>query len=318
MTRPLRFTWRTDDEGRFSMISPELALAVGSRAADIVGKPFAEVAAEFGFDADGEIAGLLERRETWSGRTVLWPVPESDLKVPVDLAALPIYKRDRRFEGFRGFGVARGGDAVSVPAAAPEPRDEAPAPPAPPADTPTADPFKGEVPVLSIVPKTERRFSDKIIRLAEHRGHAAEKALTAVERSAFREIGDRLKGDSQAPDADVGVPSSTPEETASEAEAVPAASADTVAIRPRRRRRTAGYAGRARAERNGWYAGAHGTAGRRRAPSAGAGDRRGGSRSAGPGAGRVPALGIPARRSPGAARHLAARPVADRHPGPFG
>ena len=224
VTRPLRFTWRTDAEGRFSTISPELALAVGSRAADIVGRPFAEVAAEFGFDADGEIAGLLERRETWSGRTVLWPVPDSGLKVPVDLAALPIYRRDRRFEGFRGFGVARGGDAVAVPA--PEPRDEAPAPPASTPETLPPDPFKGEVPVLSIVPKTERRFSDKIIRLAEHRGHAAEKALTAVERSAFREIGDRLKGDSQTADADIGVPASTPEAKDPEAEAVPAATAE--------------------------------------------------------------------------------------------
>ena len=32
-----------------------------------------------------------------------------------------------------------------------------------------ADPFQGEVPALTIVPKPERRFADKVIRLAEHR-----------------------------------------------------------------------------------------------------------------------------------------------------
>ncbi|TIP70111.1 MAG: hypothetical protein E5X58_47485, partial [Mesorhizobium sp.] len=38
-------------------------------------------------------------------------------KIPVDLAALPVYGRSRAFEGFRGFGVARTGDAVVDPEA---------------------------------------------------------------------------------------------------------------------------------------------------------------------------------------------------------
>ena len=58
------------------------------------------------------------------------------------------------------------------------------------------DPFKGEVPVLTIVPKQERRFSDKVIRLAEHRPPNGEKGLSPGERIAFREIGDRLKKES--------------------------------------------------------------------------------------------------------------------------
>ena len=65
----------------------------------------------------GEIAGLLERRDTWSGRSVLWPVAGTDLRIPVDLAALPVYDRARKFSGFRGFGVARAGDAVVDPEA---------------------------------------------------------------------------------------------------------------------------------------------------------------------------------------------------------
>jgi PAS domain S-box-containing protein len=114
---PLRFVWRTDAESRFSAISDEFRAAFGDEAADVIGHPFGEVARRFGLDPDDEIAGLLARRDTWSGRAVLWPVAGTDLKVPVDLAALPVYDRDRNFEGFRGFGVARMGDAIVDPEA---------------------------------------------------------------------------------------------------------------------------------------------------------------------------------------------------------
>lgn len=114
---PVRFVWRTDAGGRFSAISDEFADVVGAAAADVVGRTFADVAAAFALDPGGEIAGLLERRDTWSGRSVLWPVADTDLRVPVDLAALPIYGRSRNFEGFRGFGVARTADAVVDPEA---------------------------------------------------------------------------------------------------------------------------------------------------------------------------------------------------------
>ncbi|MER8425636.1 PAS domain S-box protein [Mesorhizobium sp. M1403] len=201
---PMRFVWRTDAEGRFSALSPEFAELVGKPAADVIGRRFEDVSAAYGLDASGEIAGLLERRDTWSGRSVLWPVAGTDLKIPVDLAALPVYSRSRVFEGFRGFGVARSGDAVvdpdaagmalveEEPAASVRPQAVEPTPETPKA----ADPFRGEVPALTIVPKPERRFADKVIRLAEHRQPANDKGLSTLERSAFREIGERLKKDS--------------------------------------------------------------------------------------------------------------------------
>ncbi|TPJ57437.1 PAS domain S-box protein [Mesorhizobium sp. B2-7-1] len=223
---PLRFVWRTDAEGRFSALSPEFADIVGQPAADVIGRRFRDVAATFGLDASGEIAGLLDRRDTWSGRSVLWPVAGTGLKIPVDLAALPVYGRSRAFEGFRGFGVARSADAVVdpealgmalVPNAAPA--GSAPAGAEPPAgpqgseqteQSKPEDPFQGEVPALTIVPKPERRFADKVIRLAEHRQPANDKqpggdapanqrGLSILERSAFREIGERLRKDSATP-----------------------------------------------------------------------------------------------------------------------
>ncbi|TPN80495.1 PAS domain S-box protein [Mesorhizobium sp. CU3] len=211
---PLRFVWRTDSEGKFSALSPEFADIVGQPAADVIGRRFKDVATTFGLDASGEIAGLLERRDTWSGRSVLWPVAGTDLKIPVDLAALPVYGRSRAFEGFRGFGVARSADAVVDPEAlgmalvpnAGAPAAGQPAPEPLSAEAPRADdPFQGEVPALTIAPQPERRFADKVIRLAEHRQPAndkpsgSDKGLSVLERSAFREIGERLRKDSSAP-----------------------------------------------------------------------------------------------------------------------
>ena len=101
---PIRFVWKTDATGRFSEISREFVGAVGVSVGDVLGRPFAQVSELLMLDPSQEIAGLLERRDTWSGRSVFWPVAGSDRKIPVDLAALPIYSRDRSFEGFRGFG----------------------------------------------------------------------------------------------------------------------------------------------------------------------------------------------------------------------
>ncbi len=214
---PVRFVWRTDAEGRFSAISPEFADAVGAPAADIAGRRFRDVATTFALDPAGEISSLLERRDTWSGRSVLWPLAGTGLKVPVDLAALPVYGRGREFEGFRGFGVARMGDAVEDPEGIglalvpnpPEPEQDSepgsgpesgPDAPGSEAEAAPPDPFRGEVPALEIAPQPDRRFTDKIIRLAEHRQPANGKGLSSLERSAFREIGERLRKDSPVQD----------------------------------------------------------------------------------------------------------------------
>jgi PAS domain S-box-containing protein len=201
---PVRFVWRTDAEGKFNAISDEFGGAVGKAAADIVGRPFRDVALTFGLDPDDDIAGLLERRDTWSGRSVMWPIEGTDLKVPVDLAALPVYARDRSFEGFRGFGVVRVGDAVvddeaiGLSLARVQPTKPSPAEPADtPVDAqavpPAKDPFDGEIPAISVDTTPERRQTDKVIRLAEHRPASNERTLSPIEKNAFREIGDRLK-----------------------------------------------------------------------------------------------------------------------------
>ena len=221
---PLRFVWRTDADGRFSALSDEFRHAVGPEASDIVGRDFAEVAQTFGLDPDNEIAGLMKRRDTWSGRSVLWPIAGTDLVAPVDLAALPVYGRDGTFEGFRGFGIARMGDAVvdddargllltgELPSEI-EPDGEGEMIAAPDDFAGETggddDPFQGEVPALALGGTPERRDSDKVIRLAERRSQQQQpKSLSSSEQQNFQEIGKRLKDagaeDEPASDGETG------------------------------------------------------------------------------------------------------------------
>ncbi|MDF1606592.1 ATP-binding protein [Hoeflea sp. YIM 152468] len=115
--KPARFVWKINRDGEFSEVSPEFADAVGPQSADIIGRKFPDLARVFNLDPDHVISDLLNRRDTWSGKTVFWPIQGTDLVTPVDLAALPTYTRDRQFDGFRGFGIVRSGDTRKDPEA---------------------------------------------------------------------------------------------------------------------------------------------------------------------------------------------------------
>ncbi|MEX6505308.1 histidine kinase dimerization/phospho-acceptor domain-containing protein [Jiella sp. M17.18] len=221
--QPARFVWRIDSAGRFRSLSPEFALAVGPTSAAVLDRSFAEVAQAYGLDPEGSVQRLLERRDTWSGRTVFWPVENSAMTAPVDLAALPVYARDRSFDGFRGFGIVRLGDAVVDPAARGRRLDrlqagagaalgEGAAEAAGFAASPdgAAQPFLRRVPAnLPEVQFGRRDPADRpdapapeeegpsdeearnIIRLEERR-RSKEGTLSQAEEDAFRAIGQRL------------------------------------------------------------------------------------------------------------------------------
>lgn len=115
--KPTRFVWKIDRDGAFSEVSAEFAAAVGPNAADIIGRKFPDIANVFNLDPDHVIIEALNRRDTWSGKTVFWPIQGTNLVTPVDLAALPTYTRDRQFDGFRGFGIVRSGETRTDPEA---------------------------------------------------------------------------------------------------------------------------------------------------------------------------------------------------------
>ncbi|NDV86121.1 PAS domain S-box protein [Aurantimonas aggregata] len=212
----VRFVWRIDSDGRFRSLSPEFAAAVGPRSADVVDRSFADVARAYGLDPDGEVTQLLERRDTWSGRVIHWPVENSDRKAPVDLAALPVYARDRSFDGFRGFGIVRLAEAVADPeklglalagvtpgadgAAKAEPGDLTDA--SDDASVPdTATPF-GRRAATQQPPDGDA--APKVIRLEERR-RPRDGALSQAEEEAFRRIGQTLSDDETPRDLEQAV-----------------------------------------------------------------------------------------------------------------
>ena len=225
----VRFVWRIDNDGRFRSISPEFAAAVGPRLADILGQRFRDVAEALGIDRDGTIARLLDKRDTWSGRTVEWPVENSTARVPVDLAALPVYARDRSFDGFRGFGVVRLAEAVAAPVPMPMQADPTPSSDGIDATTVTATEdesalmgtetlYAGESGARGLLQRisaldTDKPFGrrgaaerprppesqepQKVIRLEERR-RSQEANLSSAEEAAFRAIGEELGDRSEA------------------------------------------------------------------------------------------------------------------------
>jgi PAS domain S-box-containing protein len=104
---PYHFVWESDEIGRFSFISKDLADAVGPNHAAIVGQSWDDLANKLNMDADGQIATAFAARDTWTGLTVNWPVQDSDVAVPVELTGLPVFGRFHGFQGFRGFGICR-------------------------------------------------------------------------------------------------------------------------------------------------------------------------------------------------------------------
>jgi PAS domain-containing protein len=109
---PLRFTWRIDAEGRFSLDAGEFTRLIGAserRTGDI------DLPA---LDPHGRLATAIATHDIWSGITVNWPV-DGGGHLPVELSGLPLRDRAENFAGYRGFGVCRDLEGLAHLAASP-------------------------------------------------------------------------------------------------------------------------------------------------------------------------------------------------------
>ena len=113
--RAVRFVFELDPQLAFTFVSADLAQTVGPGMADILGRTWTDVASRLEFDPAGRIAEALGRRDTFTGLTVDWPVDGQNLRVPSDLAGMPVFGRERAFRGYRGFGVLKTGAAFDAP-----------------------------------------------------------------------------------------------------------------------------------------------------------------------------------------------------------
>ena len=109
---PLRFTWQTDRDGRFTLGSDEFLGLIGPRTAAAFGRPWREIAETLGFDPAGRMMQAFATGTTWSGITLNWPA-DGGGTLPVELSGLPVFDAARNFIGYRGFGVCRDFDAIA-------------------------------------------------------------------------------------------------------------------------------------------------------------------------------------------------------------
>ncbi len=130
--KPYRFVWQMDADTRFTIGGEEFAGLLGPQTADVLNRPWAEIAKTLDLDRDGKVAAALASRDTWSSIDVLWPVDDEDERLTIEMSGLPVSDRDRRFIGYRGFGVCREVDKLAAIKARRESRPQAAAPTAPP------------------------------------------------------------------------------------------------------------------------------------------------------------------------------------------
>jgi len=103
--QPLRFVWQIDADGCFTLDSEEFATLTGAHV--VLGRTWTELSETLRLDPDGEITRALATRDTFSGITIAWPVDDDGAPLAVEISGLPVFDRERRFRGYRGFGICR-------------------------------------------------------------------------------------------------------------------------------------------------------------------------------------------------------------------
>jgi PAS domain S-box-containing protein len=199
---PLRFVWRMEPDGRFTIDSAELIAVMGPLTAALFRQPWPFIASAMNVDPDGHVSRAIETRDTFSGLLVQWPVNGGDRRLLVELSGLPVFDRERTFRGYRGFGVCR--DVVGLNAILQARRAPPVAPPA--ADTPSAV-LPPEVDAPGLTPVERYAFYELSRQLTSRINEADAQARKAANANAPAGAHDVLAVASDAPhdtDADTG------------------------------------------------------------------------------------------------------------------
>ncbi|MEM8749020.1 MAG: PAS domain-containing sensor histidine kinase [Pseudomonadota bacterium] len=195
--KPVRFVWEIDTDNVFRATSSELSETVGPASGNIDGLTWDEVATSRGLENGPEIAALLSKQDTWSGKTVMWPVEGTDLRIPIDLAGLPSYDRSRVFDGFSGFGILRTADVVVDPdalglsfgAAHKEPQAQ---------EDDGEGGSENNVEEQADDAQDQRTDENKVVDLSSLRENRSGRALSSGEQKAFEEIAEKLADSPEA------------------------------------------------------------------------------------------------------------------------
>ncbi|MFZ3227250.1 MAG: PAS domain-containing protein, partial [Xanthobacteraceae bacterium] len=231
---PLRFVWHMDADGRFGVGSDEFIELAGPHTSAAFGRPWSEIATELKLDPTNQVVRAVSSQETWSGIVIPWPVDDSPEPLPIELSGLPVFDRDRRFRGYRGFGVCRDIDRINqlararrdqpigfrpVPESPQQEEGAAPAMPGAVADkagaaVPAEATPHAERPTLALAPASANVVPFRQSGSTEPK---VAPSLSPVERRAFRELAQeltaRLRGPEEAPEAVAEAAEALPTET---------------------------------------------------------------------------------------------------------
>lgn len=192
--KPLRFVWRTDADGRFSLHSDEFLRIAGERTARLQGRAWNEVAHALGLDPQGRVAQAIAEGETWSGIVLHWPVEEPGGRARVELSGMPMFDGARTFAGYRGFGLYRHAAASIDEGDAPH-ADGGPEPP--PSDLSHDLAYSASAAATPAAPDNFSQAETEIVEPPQNvvpfpTNDARLPSLSAVENNAFDEIARRL------------------------------------------------------------------------------------------------------------------------------
>lgn len=109
---PFRFVWQTSADGHFHLANQEFANLLGPKTGAVFERTWIEIARTLNLDPQDQISNAIAARETFSGIVLFWPLDDRDQRLAVEMSGLPVFDRERRFTGFRGFGICRNVDRL--------------------------------------------------------------------------------------------------------------------------------------------------------------------------------------------------------------
>ena len=195
--QPYRFVWQMDAATHFTQGMENFARLLGPETASVLLRSWPDIAQTLNIDTDGRVARALAARETWSGIVVDWPIDGSHERVAIEMSGLPTFDRDRKFTGYRGFGICRAGlrDIAAVSGAVSGAAPKIDAPP--------------QAKVIAFRAAPAEQPAPPIAPIGEPPTPSDKPSLTPGEHSNFeelaRELNARLKGSAtkRAPGDDV-------------------------------------------------------------------------------------------------------------------
>ena len=202
--KPVRFTWKMDRNGFFTEFSDEF-IKLGGDTQKLVGKNLADLEDEVDNDGFSQLANKIVARSPWQDVDLVLPVKNDYPPLEVKLSGLPVFSNDDELQGFRGFAIVQSYEnrktksAIALQNSSTEilsPNNES-------QSQVNGDPSLGDKTAIELSVNDQLSWKDQPQSAHQPSGEVENKAaLTDSERSAFREIAERLRNELQLPAID--------------------------------------------------------------------------------------------------------------------